>query len=198
MLSRVRREYRRSVVRTNSGRGSIMRTLYYYSRTTFNAKWYLRRAQLGPRIRVEGHPVVTARGEMIVADRVQLYSTNAKLELMVDYGARLEVGSRTLINFGTSISAYEHVSIGANCHIGPFCIVTDNNLHELDPERRLVRPPSQPVIIGDNVWLGARVLVLPGVTIGQDAAVGAGSVVTHDVPPRTLAVGVPARVVRQL
>ena len=59
-------------------------------------------------------------------------------------------------------------------------------------------PDGRPITIEDNVWLGARVIVLGGVTIGADSCIGAGSVVVDDIPPRSLAVGVPARVIRQL
>jgi maltose O-acetyltransferase len=74
----------------------------------------------------------------------------------------------------------------------------DNDFHCLEPERRLERPKSRPIVIGDNVWIGARVIVLGGVTIGDDSCIGAGSLVIDDVPPRTLAAGVPARVIRDL
>jgi maltose O-acetyltransferase len=74
----------------------------------------------------------------------------------------------------------------------------DNDFHRVEPERRHEVPESLPIILGENVWLGARVVVLRGVTIGAHSVVAAGSVVTRDIPPRTLAAGVPARVVREL
>ena len=74
----------------------------------------------------------------------------------------------------------------------------DNDFHRLEPERRLERPPSRPVVLGSNVWLGGFVIVLPGVTIGDDSVVAAGSVVTRDVPPGVLVGGVPARPIREL
>ena len=71
--------------------------------------------------------------------------------------------------------------------------------HPLDPEvRRSGAEAAEPIAIGDNVWLGGGVIVCPGVTIGQDTVVGAGAVVTRDLPPGVLAVGNPARVVRPL
>lgn len=161
--------------------------------------WYLRRAEhLGRRVRVRGRPVVSVEGRLVVADRVQLVSTVATTELAVGPEGSLEVGSRTLINYGTSISASLRVHIGAGCQIGTYCLIMDNDFHRLEPERRLERPPSAPVVIEDDVWLGGRVVVLPGVTIGRGSAVGVGSVVTRDIPPRTLAVGVPARPLRSL
>jgi maltose O-acetyltransferase len=74
----------------------------------------------------------------------------------------------------------------------------DNDFHRLEPERRDERPLSAPIILEENVWLGARVIVLRGVTIGAGSAIGAGSVVTRDIPPRSLAVGAPAKVIRSL
>jgi len=171
---------------------------FHHGRTLINGLWRLRRGEVGRRVRVSGRPRIVADGRLIVADRVQLYSTLAPLEIVVRAGAHLEIGERTLVNFGTSIVALERVEIGAHCHIGPQCIIMDNAFHEMDPERRLEEPPSDPIVIEDNVWLGARVIVMPGVTIGRDSVVGAGSIVTRDVPPRVFAAGVPATVIRPL
>jgi maltose O-acetyltransferase len=141
---------------------------------------------------------VVTRGSLIVHERVQLFSTVARLELVAEYGATLEIGARTLVNFGCSIVALDRVIIGERCLIGPHCMIMDTAFHDVDPDRRLEPPTATPITIGENVWLGARVVVLPGVTIGDDAVIGVGSVVTADLPPRTMAVGVPARVVRSL
>lgn len=163
------------------------------------AHWHLRRAtSLGSRVRLRGRPQVVAHGDMVIGDRVQLVSTVAKLELVTRPGAELRIGERTLVNFGTSIVAYDRVTIGSRCLIGTNCMIVDTPFHGVDPDRRFEPPAPQPVTIGDNVWLAARVVVLPGVTIGDDAVVGIGSIVTSDIPARTLAVGSPARVVRQL
>lgn len=168
-------------------------------RSVLRAQWRLRRATSVPRtVRLTGHPFVVNDGTMVLHDRVQLQSHVSKLELSVGPGGRLEIGERTFVNYGTSISVSESVRVGARCQIGTFCIILDNSFHHLEPERRDERPPSEPVVIGDDVWLGARVTVLPGVTIGSGSVVGAGSVVTRDVPPRTLVAGVPAKVVREL
>jgi len=120
------------------------------------------------------------------------------LELAVGVGATLEIGDRSFINYGGSISAMSSVSIGADATIGPHCLILDNDFHELDPGRRNEMPASRPVVLEQNVWLGARVIVLPGVRIGKNSAIGAGSVVTKDIPPDVVAAGVPARVIRKL
>ena len=164
-----------------------------------NARWALRHADhVGTRVRLRGRPAITNRGRMVIGERVQLVSTIATLELVSDEGGLLEIGERTLVNFGCSLVATELVRIGAHSHIGPYTMMQDNDFHRIEPERRLERPPSKPIIVGDNVWIGARVIIMAGVTVGEDSVIGAGSVVTSDVPPRTLAAGVPARVVKEL
>jgi acetyltransferase-like isoleucine patch superfamily enzyme len=163
------------------------------------ARWYLRHADsVGAKARVFGRPIVRNRGTMIFGERVKLLSNVARLELVALEGGRLEVGERTLINHGGSFCAAERVRLGARCLIGPHVMVLDNDFHRIEPARRLEWPESRPIEIADNVWLGARVIVLGGVTIGEGSCVGAGSVVVDDVPPYTFAAGVPARVIRDL
>jgi acetyltransferase-like isoleucine patch superfamily enzyme len=168
-------------------------------RDVINARWSLRHAdQVGTRVRVRGRPAVTNHGRMVIGERVQLVSTIATLELVSDAGGLLEIGERSLVNFGCSVVATELVRIGPRCQIGPYTMMLDNDFHRVEPERRLERPPSKPIVVGENVWIGARVILMAGVTVGADSCIGAGSVVTSDVPPRTLAAGVPARVIREL
>ncbi len=163
------------------------------------ARFYLRRATLlGPRVRLWGRPLIHAYGNIVIGDRAKLVSTAATLELAAGAGATLDIGERCFINYGCSISASQLIRIGARSNIGTHAIIMDNGFHRLEPERRYEQPPSAPVVLEDNVWLGARVIVLPGVTIGTGSVIGAGSVVTKDIPPRSVAVGQPARVVRAL
>ena len=98
----------------------------------------------------------------------------------------------------SNIAATKLIRIGAYSLLGPYCMLMDNSYHFVEPERRLERPESQPIILEPNVWLGARTIVLPGITIGEDSCVGAGSVVTKDVPRRTFVAGVPAQTIRSL
>jgi len=79
---------------------------------------------------------------------------------------------------------------------GAYPVIFDNDFHEPMDHRK--RPASKPVIIENHVWIGHRVTILPGVRIGAEAVVGAGSVVMKDVPPRTIVSGNPARVIRWL
>lgn len=104
---------------------------------------------------------------------------------------------------GASITARStRIYIGRNTLLAPNCVVVDSDFHaHWPPECRHLDPGYEkdaPVHIGDHVWLGMGCTVLKGVTIGEGAVIAAGSVVVRDVPPRTLAAGVPARVVRAL
>ena len=115
-----------------------------------------------------------------------------------DYGHQISVGARTFTNFGLVVLDVARVTIGDDVQIGPNVqLLTAQHPLEPDP-RRAKWESAAPITIGDNVWLGGGVIVCPGVTIGADTVVGAGSVVTKDLPAGVLAVGVPARVVRRL
>lgn len=162
------------------------------------ARFYLRKTQLGRKVRLDGKPLIHAAGKIVIADRCRFVATMGGLELGTGPNGKLEIGENTFINYGTSISAMQHVKIGRDCNIGTYCMVMDNDFHRLEPERRHELPESEPIIIGDNVWLGGRVIVLKGVTIGNGSVIAAGSIVTKDIPPRSVAVGSPAKVVRQL
>lgn len=133
---------------------------------------------------------------MRLGERVIIQSTTVRSELVTYRGGQLEIGDRTWIGYGCSVSAHEHVRIGKNCHIGPYTNILDNNYHDVKDHN--VMPPSRPVMIGDDVWIGTRVIILPGVTIGDGAVIGAGAVVTKSVPARSVAAGNPARVIRTL
>jgi acetyltransferase-like isoleucine patch superfamily enzyme len=112
----------------------------------------------------------------------------------VDDGARLEMGEYVFVGAGTEFDVAVSVVIGGHTLIAPGVFITDHE-HNHARGRRLDEQGwrSAPVVIGADVWLGARAVVLPGVTIGEGAIVGAGAVVTKDVPPYAIVAGVPAR-----
>ncbi|MGM1029656.1 MAG: DapH/DapD/GlmU-related protein [Actinomycetota bacterium] len=113
-----------------------------------------------------------------------------------DFGKRIMLGERIFINAGCRFQDQGGITIGDDCLIGHNAVIATLQ-HDIAPARRADLIPS-PVVLGRNVWLGANVTVLPGVTIGDDAVVGAGSVVTRDVPARSIVVGSPARTVRSI
>jgi maltose O-acetyltransferase len=115
-----------------------------------------------------------------------------------DYGYNVHVGARSFVNFGAVFLDTCEIRIGEEVLIGP-------NVQLLGAEHPLEAGPrragwesGRPIAIGDGAWLGGGAIVLPGVTIGENAVIGAGSVVTRDVPGAVVAVGNPARVIREL
>ena len=118
--------------------------------------------------------------------------------LYLDYGHRLHVGDRSFINADFLTLGGGEIHIGADVLIGP-SVRLYTPTHVLDPQLRAQGwERVSPITIEDGVWLGGSVVVCPGVTIGARSVIGAGSVVTKDVPPDVIAAGNPARVVRAL
>jgi maltose O-acetyltransferase len=173
--------------------------LWRQSAAIARAHWYFRHAtRLGSKVRVWGRPSIRNNGTLLVGDRVRVVSTMATVELATSEGGTLEIGDGTYINYGCSLGATLSIKIGANSSIGSHTTLLDNDFHSLEPERRDEVPPSAPIVLEDRVWLGLRVIVLRGVTIGSGSVIGAGSVVTRDIPPRSFAAGVPAKVIRSI
>ena len=172
------------------------RPLISNARQFLNAKWALRSATSTGRIRLAGRAAVINHGTMIIGDRVRLDGTTVRLELVAWGGATLSIGDGTFINYGTNVSAMTGVSIGRNCEIGQYGIIMDSDYHSAEDHRSMGR--SEPIVIGDNVWIGARVIVLRGSHIGAGAVIGANSLVNGPIPANTLAAGSPARVIRRL
>lgn len=123
------------------------------------------------------------------------------------YGKNTKIGKNTFINFNFTCQDDGEVVIGENCDFGPnVTIVTPVHPMLSDERRALICPDgvgrrlcyAKPVKIGNGCWICANVTVLPGVTIGNDCVIGAGSVVTRDVPPNSFAAGNPCRVIRPL
>lgn len=117
-------------------------------------------------------------------------------------GSKIIIGNNVGIS-GTTINATTTITIGDNTIIGSGCLITDTDSHPiLAAERNFPDWPkytkSKPIVIGKNVFIGARSIVLKGVTIGDGAVVGAGSVVTKDVPANTIVAGNPARVIKTI
>jgi len=114
-----------------------------------------------------------------------------------EYGA-VGIGERTFINVDAVMLDVAPIEIGAACQIATRVQLLTAT-HPIDPEpRRIGWEYAEPITLADNVWLGGGVIVCPGVTIGQDTVVGAGAVVTRDLPAGVVAAGVPARVLREI
>ncbi len=113
-----------------------------------------------------------------------------------DCGQNITIGQRTFINMGCSFQDWGGITIGDDCLIGHNCTICTVN-HSKDPDRRADMTCS-PVNIGNKVWIGANVTILPGVSIGDRAIIAAGSVVTKNVSPGTVVAGVPAKTIKNI
>jgi len=153
------------------------------------------KARLPLSVRLFGRIRFRADGDVEFGQGVCLVGDVVPIEFVSYKGSRISIGDHTFINYGSSITAYKQVKIGRHCLLGHHLLIVDRN--ELGIEQREVAPPAAPVIIEDHVWIGSHAIILPGVFIGRHAAIGAGSVVTRDIPANCLAVGNPARVVRR-
>lgn len=115
-----------------------------------------------------------------------------------NYGSHISIGARTFANFGVFFLDVGPITIGDDCLLGSYSQFLAAG-HTLEPQpRRDKWGYGRPIVVEDNVWLGAGAIVGPGVTIGENTVVGAGSVVMKSLPPNVIAAGVPARVIRPL
>ena len=118
--------------------------------------------------------------------------------LHANWGRNTHLGSNVYANFNLTLVDDTDVYIGDSVMIGPNVTIAPAG-HPVDPElRRKVAQFNIPVRIGNNVWIGAGAVILPGVTIGDDSVIGAGSIVTKDIPAGVVAVGNPCRVLRPI
>lgn len=132
------------------------------------------------------------RGEIVLGDRVLLHRGVKLSCLGGENKAIIKIGNRSYIGDRTEIHSGNLVEIGNGCNISWNCTILDRDYHKLCSDEEIIKP----VKICDNVWIGCGCIILKGVTIGEGAVVAAGSVVTKDVPPKTLVGGNPARIIK--
>lgn len=146
------------------------------------------------------HPLDRAGREEAIRKILGAAGTNCVVEqpFFCTYGSNVSVGDNFFMNINGRLMDSGKITIGNNVFIAPdVCIITEK--HAMDVQQRAAGLEyAYPVNIGDNVWIAAKVCVLPGVTIGEGSVIGAGSVVTRDIPPYSLAVGNPCKVIRKL
>lgn len=138
-----------------------------------------------------GRPHVENAGHISIGDDFATSCEYGTLRVASGPQGAVIIGDGVTINYGTAITARSSVRIGNGVKIGPYCLICDTEL-----PLPLEDGPGEPITIGDDVWLGARVVVLPGTVIGAGAVVSAGSVVSGVVPARAVVSGSPARVLR--
>jgi len=157
---------------------------------------------VGKNLQTDGDlPMIVGSGKIFIGDNVRIGNRAGWILSPNLYPCpELHIGDHTSINHMVTISVECRVTIGSHCRIAGETTIFDNNSHSVFPEndRKMTRDDVAPITIEDHVWIGMRSMIFKGVTIGQGAVVAAGSIVTKDVPPRTLVGGNPARVIKTL
>ncbi|KNC75324.1 hypothetical protein SARC_12150 [Sphaeroforma arctica JP610] len=146
------------------------------------------------------HPSKTGERNALVEKLFQQKLDNVRLEppFYCDYGYNISVGKNFYMNHGCCILDCNLVTFGDDVLFGPGCQVTTAT-HPTDAEARARGDEyAKPITVGDKCWFGANVTVCPGVTIGDNVVVGAGAVVTKDLPSNTVCTGVPAKVIKHI
>jgi acetyltransferase-like isoleucine patch superfamily enzyme len=159
------------------------------------------RSSPGSRLQIGAHSVLNSDND------TSFVPIASCVKFALGQGAEIIIGQHSDLN-GCCISAYEKVQIGSYVQIGPSTWITDTDLHATDPSVRRAqlegRPydwasvARSPVVIEDDVWLGANVIVLKGIRIGRGSVIGVGSVVACDIPPMSVAAGNPARIIKSI
>ncbi len=167
--------------------------------------------EIEDRLIMKGLPIIDIRkgSKLYIGSTVTLNSSNKDYNINLHSpvklfanrpGAEIRIGDNTRIH-GTCIHAFELIMIGKNCLIAANCQIIDGSGHDIsfpDVENRInTKGTSKPVIIEDNVWIGANSIILPGVTIGRGSVVSANSVVVKDIPPMVIAGGNPAIIIKK-
>lgn len=145
-------------------------------------------------------PIKVKKREKLIKEIVGNIGENFIIEqpFHCDYGYFITIGKNFYANYNLTILDTEKVKIGDNVFIGPNCNIYTAG-HPIDIQKRNENLESRiPVKIGNNVWLGGNVTILPGITIGDNTTIGAGSVVTKDIPSNVVAAGNPCKVIKEL
>lgn len=177
-------------------------------------RWYERNHRLLRRLRIDRH---AARGGFYIRHPIEGEVLEALDDGRLTIGegtilepgcwitlapeARIEIGAGSFLNRETMLAAKERITIGSHVMFANHCFLGDADHRFDDPEMPITWQgftPRGPVEVGDNVWLGKGVVVTGGVTIGERAVVGANSVVTKSVPPRMIALGAPAKPIKEV
>jgi lipopolysaccharide O-acetyltransferase len=172
----------------------------YARRAAWRCIWRRRLAAVGPQTDIHWPAYVVGGRGIVLGAQVAIWH-HARLEAFNTRpgGTRISIGDLTTIQPYVHIGAADCVRIGRGVLMASFVYISDHDHDWSDPDDPVIlnaRVRAAPVEIGDFVWLGERVIVLKGVTIGPHSIIGAGSVVTRDVPPHAVAAGAPARVIR--
>lgn len=159
----------------------------------FNLK--LKVSHVGFLPRIEGKCIIENHGQFTIGTNFYLISKPLPVFITVFENAKLVIGDNVGLNYGVDIGCTHQITIGNDVMIGSFTNIIDNNFHPVDSHDTIM---GKKVTIKDNVWIGNHCMILPGVCIGKNSVVAAGSVITRDVPDNVLVAGVPAKIIKEL
>lgn len=172
---------------------------WFWKLKKLGVQWQLKKAnKIGPEIELSGPILIDNLGTIEIGNHVGLNSKWYKPIFLnvTEPGAKLIIEENAQINYGTEISLSNEVVIGAYSIISIDCLIYDTDWHEITSFQ--TKSEGIPTRIGRGAWLGARVMVLKGVTIGENSVIAANSLVNKDIPDNVLAGGIPARVIRTI
>jgi len=188
-----------------------IKQICYRSAVNFWTRTFISKCQkVGKNTFIKGPYRLRNQGRIEIGQDCIFDSTKEKpILLEIGTAANLCIGDNVYINEGVNVVCNISVWIGNRVLIAPDVVIMDDDGHPLDwatrhdywpktPQDRLDRQIGAPIIIESNVWIGARAIILKGVTIGEGSVIAAGSVVTHSIPAKVLAGGAPAHVIRNL
>ncbi|MBE9169804.1 acyltransferase [Pleurocapsales cyanobacterium LEGE 06147] len=153
--------------------------------------------EIGDRVNLSRDVRISVTGQGNKIRLANLVSLDRGVDLKVHHGSKLEIGEHTYIGPYTCISGYGNIEIGKDCLIASHSSIYAHNYDFTDTTKKIREQGFnfKGVRIEDNCWLGSGVRVVDGVTIGRGSVIGAGAVVTKDIPPYSVAIGVPAQVI---
>ena len=170
----------------------MLRKAYSLFLVKTRGAWYKHKFNsVGRGLEVKGKLSICGLGKVVAGQNLRL-SENVSLGTFTTQ-SEIQIGNGVLIGDSTFIGAHGKITIGDKTMIAGQVVIIDTDWHGIDDQP----PKEQPITIGRHVWIGLRAIILEGVTIGDNAIVGAGSVVTKSVAPNTIVAGNPARFIRE-
>lgn len=168
---------------------------YYWGRIWNNGRAAAQIPGLDPSVQFDGSVTVLGTGNVKIGEKSRIGDL---AELTTNHDGVIRIGREVRLNRGATICAYTEVSIGDYSMVGEFVSIRDAN-HGIRKGELVRSQPhdAKPIRIGSDVWVGRGACILPGVTIGDGAIIGANSIVTKDVPPDCIAAGIPAKIIRE-
>lgn len=173
--------------------GNILKPLINAYKKIVQIYYNKKFVKIGDGLRIRGWPIIHGKGKIYAGRNLHIKSAHKKVEMLAENDAEIHLGNNVFINEGSIIFCLKNVDIGNNVLIGHEVFIIDTDYHGLDGNKA----KNEPIIIGDNVWIGARSMVLKGVNIGENSIIGAYSLVNKNIPKNSIFAGNPAKFIRK-